>query len=146
MHPPIHALPPWVGLTLLTVVCGGAFWRGDREQQTAALGFLLGWLATIVLRDPRWIGPQWGAFVADTGYLALIGVIALRTNRYWPLVAAAFQLLLVVTHIARLIDPAVRGWAYASSQILFTDMLLIVIGVGVWNTWRAQRRSLSTPG
>jgi hypothetical protein len=138
VHPPIHALPPWFGLTLTAVVCGGAFWKGDREQQAAALGVLLSWLATILLRDPRWIGPQWGAFIADTILLLVLTAIAIRTQRYWPLVAAAFQLLCVMTHVTRMVDPGIPNWAYDSGQIVFTDMLLIVIGVGVWNTWRAQ--------
>jgi hypothetical protein len=133
-------LPHWVGLTLTVVVCGGAFWKGGREEQAAALGVLLSWLTTIVLRDPRWIGPQWGAFGADLALLALLTVLSIRTTRYWPLVAAAFQLLCVMTHVARMMDPgAVRAWAYASGQIIFTDMLQIAIGVGVWNTWRNGR-------
>jgi hypothetical protein len=132
-------MPAWVGLTLTAVVCGGAFWKGDREQQAAALGVLLSWLATIVLRDTRWIGPQWGAFAADTLLLAMLIVIAVRSHRYWPMVAAAFQLLCVLTHVTRLIDPGVRNWAYVSGQIIFTDLLLVSIGVGAWNTWRERR-------
>jgi hypothetical protein len=132
-------MPPWVGLTLTIVVCGGAFWKGDREQQVAAGGVLLSWLVTLVLRDTRWIGPQWGAFGADVANLALLTVISIRTKRYWPLVAAAFQLLCVMTHVARMLDPGVRAWAYASGQVIFTQLLLIAIGVGVLNTWRATR-------
>ena len=51
-----------------------------------------------------------------------------------------FQLLCVLTHVARMIDPGVRGWAYATGQVIFTQLLLISIGVGVVNTWRARRR------
>src|SRR6185503_8366184 len=107
--------------------------------------FLLGWLATVVLRDPRWIGPQWGAFSADVCVLALLVIISIRTSRYWPLVAAAFQLLLVLTHVARMLDPGIRNWAYATGQIIFTDLLQIAIGVGVWNTWRARRQAAQEP-
>lgn len=140
MHPHVHALPPWVGLTLTVVMCGGAFWKGDREQQAAAIAFLLSWLTTIVLRDPRWIGPQWGAFWADIAFFALLTAISIRTRRYWPLVAAAFQLLCVMTHVARFMDPGLRNWAYASGQIIFSDMLQIAVLVGVWNTWQERRR------
>lgn len=133
-----YALPPWVGLTLTFVVCGGAFWKGSREEQLAAGGTLLSWLATLVLRDHRWLGLQWGAFASDTVLLILLTGIAVRTRRYWPLVAAAFQLLCVLIHVARLIDPGVRGWAYATGQVIFTQLLLISIGVGVINTWRGR--------
>jgi hypothetical protein len=136
----VHYLPPWIGLALTIVVCGGAFWKGDREQQLAAAGVLLSWGATVALRDPRWIGTQWGAFGSDIANLALLLVISIRTKRYWPLVAAAFQLLCVMTHVARMLDPGVRAWAYSSGQVIFTQLLLIAIGVGVLNTWRASRR------
>jgi uncharacterized membrane protein (UPF0136 family) len=133
-----YALPPWFGLTLTVVVCGGAFWKGDREEQIAAGGTLLSWLATLVLRDHRWTGLQWGAFAADTLLLVLFVALSLRTRRYWPLVAAAFQLLCVLIHVARLVDPGVRGWAYATGQVIFTQWVLITIGIGVINSWRMR--------
>ena len=132
----VYALPAWVGLTLTAVVCVGAFWRGDREQQIAAGGVLLSWLATLVLRDPRWFGTQWGAFGADLAFLALITGIAVRSPRYWPLATAAFQLLSVLTHVARMIDPGVRAWAYATGNVIWSQMVIISLGVGVWNAWR----------
>jgi hypothetical protein len=136
-----YALPPWFGLTLTIIVCGSAFWKGGREEQVAAGGLLMSWLITLVLRDHRWAGMQWGAFAADFANLALLTAISIRTKRYWPLVAAAFQLLCVMTHVARMIDPGVHGWAYATGQVIFTQLLLVTIGVGVWNTWRAQVRA-----
>lgn len=134
-------MPAWIGVLLTATVCGAAFWKGDREQQAAAAGILLGWLATETIQDPRWIGPQVGAFGADALLFLVLTVIAIRSRRYWPMVAAAFQLLNVMTHVARTIDPAgVRAWAYVSGQIIFTDMLVIALGVAVWNTWRDNRR------
>ncbi len=140
LHPSSYALPPWVGLTLTVVICGGAFWKGGREEQVASGGFVLSLVTTVVLRDPRWLGAQWGAFGADALMLVLITAISIRTTRYWPLIAAAFQLLCVMIHIARLIDPGVRAWAYATAQVIFTHLYLWTIGVGVLNTWRANRR------
>ena len=132
------ALPPWVGLTLLTVVCGSAFWKGGREEQVAAGATLIALAATVVLRDPHWVGLQWGAFGADLFLFATILTLALRTPRYWPLVAAAFQLLLVMIHVARMIDPGVRAWAYATGQVIFSQLLLLAIAVGVWGAWRGR--------
>jgi len=138
-HP--FALPPWIGLVVLAMVCGSAFWKGGREEQVAAGAVLISELATVVLRDPRWAGPQWGAFGADVLLLAAITVVALRSARYWPLVAAGFQLLCVVTHVARMIDPGVHAWAYATGQVIFTYLYLYAVAFGVWGTWRAQVRA-----
>ena len=144
MHLHNHALPPWVGLAITVIVCGGAFWKGGREEQAAAAGLLLSWLTTLVLRDPHWLGPQWGAFGADSCLLLLLTAIALRSRRYWPLAAAAFQLLCVVTHIARLVDPGVRAWAYATGQVIWSQLVFFALGVGVWNTWRSRHQDVTS--
>ena len=116
----------------------GAFWKGSREEQLAAGGVLLSFAITVALRDRSWAGTQWSAFVADVVLLALLTAISLRTTRYWPLVAAAFQLLCVMTHVARMVDPGVRAWAYATGQVIFTQLYMVAVGVGVWNTWRGR--------
>ena len=141
MHLTSYQLPPWVGLAITVVVCGSAFWKGGREEQLAAGGLLLSLLVTVVLRDPKWLGAQWGAFGADTCLLILLTVIALRSRRYWPLAAAAFQLLCVVIHIARLADPGVRAWAYATGQVIFSQWVFFAVGIGTINTWRKSRHS-----
>ncbi len=120
------------------LVCGGALFRGGREEQLATGAVLLAWALTIALRDRNWIGTQWGAFGADAGLLVVLIAIALRTPRYWPLAAAAFQLLTVVTHGARMIDPGVRAWAYATGQVIWSQMVIVALGIGVWNSWRLK--------
>lgn len=130
---------PWFGITLTIVVSAGAFWKGDREEQLAAGGVLLSFAITLAMRDRTWAGTQWAAFISDALLLALVTAISLRTTRYWPLVAAAFQLLCVMTHVARTIDPGVHAWAYATGQVIFTQLYMVAIGVGVWNTWRGRR-------
>jgi hypothetical protein len=136
---------PWFGIFLTFTVCGGAFWKGGREEQLAAGGLLLSLAVTIATRDSNWVGTQWGAFVPDVVLLGLLTAISLRTSRYWPLTATAFQLLCVLTHIARMIDPGVRAWAYATGQVIWSHGVLWTIGVGVWNTWRASRRFVLAP-
>jgi hypothetical protein len=128
-------------MVLTALVCGGAFWKGDREQQIAAGGLLLGWVFTLLLRDPRWQGAQWGAFAVDVAFLALLVALALTTRRFWPLAAAAFQLLAVVTHTARVLDASLGGWAYATAEVIWTQLVLVAMGVGVWNSWRGRRQA-----
>jgi hypothetical protein len=135
-----YGLPPWFGLALTTVVCGAAFWKGGREEQAAAGALLLCWVGTLILRDPRWQGTQWGALVIDCVFLAVLTGIALTTARFWPLFAAAFQLLAVVTHGARMVDPSFSAWAYATANIVWTQLVLIAMAAGVWNTWSAGRQ------
>jgi hypothetical protein len=140
LHVTAYQLPPWVGLAITVVICGGAFWKGQREEQVAAGGLLLSLLVTVVLRDPRWVGAQWGAFGADVCLLLLLTALALRSRRYWPMFAAAFQLLCVAIHVARIVDPGVRAWAYATGQVIFSQWVFFAVGIGTINTWRANRQ------
>jgi hypothetical protein len=141
LHALNYALPPWVGLAITVIVCGGAFWKGDREEQLAAGGLMLSTLTTVFLSDRRWgVGPQWSAFAADTCLLILLTGIALRSPRFWPLFAAAFQLLCVGIHVARAVDPGVRAWAYATGQVILSQWVFFTVGIGTINTWRASRQ------
>ena len=74
----------------------------------------------------------------------LLTAIALRSPRYWPMFAAAFQLLCVVTHVARVVDPGVRAWAYATGQVIFSQWVFFALGVGVFTHWRRSRQSAAT--
>lgn len=133
-------LPPWFGLTLTAVVCGGALWKGGADERNVAGAMLFSIICTIALRDRSWAGIQWGALLADSLLLAFMIVIALRSDRWWPLPAAAFQLLAVITHVARMIDPVFKPWAYATAGIIWTHMLLWTLGIGALNAWLSGRQ------
>lgn len=145
MHSHAYALPAWYGLLLTVLVCGAALWKGAREERIAAGALVLCWMATLLLRDPRWLGAQWGAFGVDIVFLAILTALALRTRRYWPLAAAAFQLLAVTTHAARMLDRHLGGWAYATAEIIWTQLVLIALAVGVWGTWRRHPAASDDP-
>jgi hypothetical protein len=139
LHSHAYALPAWYGIGLLLVVSGAALWKGRGEERVTAVALLVAALATYVLRDPRWRGPQWTSFAIDIAFLGVLLVVSLRTKRYWPLTMAAFQLLAVVTHTARMMDPTLGGWAYATAEVIFTQLTLVSLAVGTWNTWRDRR-------
>jgi len=107
-----------------------------------ALGFLLSWLADAVLKDQRFQGPQWANFASDSAFFVVILVVALRSRSYWPLFAASFQLLEVVTHAASAVDRHLSAWAYITANVIWTYLVLGSIAVGTLGDWRVRRRSL----
>lgn len=134
------ALPPWFGQVVLYGISIAAFWKGGRDERLVAAGLLVNVLLTWLLRDWSWPYIQWEAFGIDVLLLLLLVAVALRSSKYWPMSAAAFQLLAVLTHIAKLVDQNVNQWAYITAIIIFTYLLVFALGVGVWNTWRATRQ------
>jgi len=99
---------------------------------------LLSWFADALLKDHRFQGPQWAAFVSDTALFLLILFVAVRSAHYWPLFAAAFQLLEVVTHVASTIDRHLSAWAYITANVIWTYLILGSIAFGTWNAWRRR--------
>ncbi|WP_374469367.1 hypothetical protein [Phenylobacterium sp.] len=72
----------------------------------------------------------------DVSLLVVVVVVAMRSSRYWPIFAAAFQLLAVITHAAHLLDPGVGDWAYVTAGVIWTYLLLLALALGTWNRWR----------
>lgn len=130
------ALPPWLGLVVLFAVSAAAFLKGGSEERLIAACLLMNVTATVVLRDPSWPHLQWAAFGVDLAQLGVLVGIALRSAKYWPLAAAGFHLLTVLTHIAKMIDPQLHQWAYITAIVIWTYLLIAALAVGTWNTWR----------
>lgn len=137
-------LPPWLGILVLILVCGAAFFKGGIEERVTAAALLLSVGVTVLLRDRSWSHLQVAGFVMDVLVLVVLVAISLKSPKYWPMAAAGFQLLAVLIHVAKMIDPSVQDWAYITAIVIFTYLMIGALGVGVWNTWRKdveQRRS-----
>lgn len=130
-------------MSVFLAVCGAALWKGRWEERLTGAAFLAGWVVTLLLRDRSWSGTQWGGFAVDVVFLLIVTGVALKSRRYWPMAAAGFQLLGVVTHAARLIDPHVGAWAYITAGVIWTWLIMGALAVGTYNRWRERRQPAS---
>ena len=117
-------------------VCAIAVWRGGDEERLAAAGYLADWSLTLLVFKARSQETQWAVLLIDAGLLALYLWLAFRSRRYWPLFAAGFHLLAVVTHLARAVDPRVSGWAYLTAELLWSYLVVLTIGYAAWTAPR----------
>lgn len=129
-----------MGWSFLGVVCLLSLAYGRWEERTAAAALVIDSTITVLFRDTRWIGPQWTEFSVDVAYLAILVFIALKSRRYWPMFAAGFQLLSIMTHTIRMVDPQVNGWTYVTAMIMWTYLIMYAILFGVWGSWKARRQ------
>ena len=129
-----YQLPFWVWPTALAGVCGVAAWRGDGAVRLAAAGIAVDWSICRMLFQAHSEHAPGGSMAADFGLLALYVGIALRSRRFWPLFAAGFQLLLLATHVGRMVDPELSGWAYLTAQLIWSYMVLAALACGAWTT------------
>jgi hypothetical protein len=118
--------------TVLLGVCVLAIWRGRDQERLAAGGYLAAWALTVLVFKARSSDTQWAVLVIDLGLLGLFLWLAMRSGRFWPLFAAGFQLLAVVTHMARALDDEVSGWAYLTAGLVWGYLGLAAIGYGAW--------------
>lgn len=125
----------------MLIVSTYAWWRGGRVERAVAVANVIAWVATIAVQNrTNWVDPQWGMFTVDVLFLGVLLVLVVRTDRFWIMPAAAFQLLGVVTHAAIIADDGVRARAYITALILWSYLVLITLAVGSHLHWRAMMR------
>ncbi len=131
----------------LVLVCAYALWRGQRSEWWGAVLTFAAWTLTPLLQDvSRLENVQLAIFAVDGTYTVGLLGLALRSQRFWPLWAAAFMILEVIMHVAMLIDHQVRARAYFIGMEIFSYLALGALLIGTWleSPRRWPRLSLPT--
>jgi hypothetical protein len=116
-------------------------WKGDAEERIIASVLVIAAAGSSLTRDHNWLGVQWGLLATDLPVLAIMVWIALRTRRWWPLFAAAFEFLAILTHTASMIDRSLGNWAYVTAGVIWSYGMLLSVFVGTVNTMRLRART-----
>jgi len=127
---------------LLLLTCGYALYRGGRYERLVALTCLVATFASVGLHAPpnlRYVGIENGDLLVDSVVLIAFVVIALRSDRFWPLWVAGLQLTMNVAHLLKAIDPSLLPAAYEAAERFWSYPILVILAVG---TLRAHRRAL----
>jgi len=126
------------GLTLLVVAF--AFLKGDDPERIAAGGYVLSWLASLLIQGDGSVGgTQWGLMAIDAVMLAVFIALAWKSERAWPVWAAAFQSLTVMSHILTLVDIRPPVSAFYAVINLASIGILVTIAVGTFWAWQDRQ-------
>ena len=81
--------------------------NGGRTGKAGSAIFILATLLSeaAVRMNPDWAGTSLGLFAVDAGCLLALLILALMSNRFWPIWALGFQTAAVATHLATLSIP-----------------------------------------
>lgn len=133
---------PIIFWLLALLSCGFVWLHGEVEGKRAVGLFICATLLTWVAQglDTEWRRTHWPLMAVDTAYLAATYVFALRSNRYWPLWIAAFQLLTVASHFATIIAPEYVPKIYTAIATFWVVPLLLSMVAGVYLDHRACKR------
>lgn len=129
-------------LGLLAASCGYALWRGDRDARFAAVVCIVATALTVILLTPgqqRYQLVESGAMIVDLATLAAFVVLALFSERFWPLWVAGLQLTASTAHALKLFDTDLVPLAYAMAERFWSYPILLIIAAGAY---RARRRQL----
>ena len=127
-----NGLPTFIYPLTLLAICIIAIWRGGRYERTATFGLVGAWALTVVAYWGPNLPTEQIELAADLALLALLVWVALKSPAWWPILAAGFHLLAILTHAAKDLDQQIGTWVYMSAQILWGYLLAITIGVGAW--------------
>lgn len=129
-------------LTMLVLLgsCGTAFRWGGIDEWLAAVALMLATLASNLVDTSAYVHTETGMLTVDVVLVFGLLVLALRSDRFWPMWAAAFQLVGTMFHFASMTETGNFAWAYYVALIFWSYPVAIALGVGTWLEGRHRPR------
>jgi len=120
-----------------------AFRRGGRDEKVVALALLAAALATPLVQLPSFEISQHGIFMVDVLLLLVLGHVALKSDRYWPLFASGFHFTTILFHGARSTGARIVPDAYADLIVLWSYLVIaaLIAGTLIEATDRQQEQA-----
>lgn len=106
--------------------------NGGSTGKTGSAVFIVATIlsAAAVRMNPSWAGTSLGLFAVDAGCLLALVMLALASNRFWPIWALGFQTVAVSTHLAALVIPDVVPKSFQALLSFWTIPILWVMVTG----------------
>lgn len=117
-------------VALLLTVQLVAWWRGGAPERLMASAFLMAWIVSFLVDRPAAGGFEqvWlPILLVDLALLVMVMGIALKANRRWPLIIASMQLIIILAHGARALDPAMMPRVYQTMTWLWPYVQMLVL-------------------
>ena len=132
-------LSPQFYYALLLFVSAYAFLRGSADERIAAATCILATFATNLVYSPRgsYVDVELGVLLVDIGALSAFTILALRSDRFWPMWIAGLQLTTVIAHVLKSVELDLMPQAYAAAARFWVYPIFLIIVVG---TFRSARR------
>ena len=129
-----------IGAVFMVAVCAFAFLKGDEPERVAAGAFVLAWFASLLAQDDANVSSvQWGVFAIDVVMLVVLGALAWKSRRTWPVWAAACQLMVVTSHIMSMVDLRPTLAAFVTVINLAGYGVLVALAIGTFWAWQERR-------
>jgi len=137
-------MAPTVFRILLALVVLYALLRGSRDERYVAIICLVGAVVTTLVLSPlaqRFQIVETPVMAVDLAVFAGFLMVALRSERFWPLWIAGLQLTTMLGHLFKGLDSQLLPRAYGAALNFWAYPIVLILAIG---TWRSQRRRRGT--
>lgn len=135
---------PLVFNTLQVMVSGYALWRGGSPERTAGILLAVAAAATFVSYtadlEVRFRQVEAGVLIVDITLTASLWLLALRSNRIWPMMVTALQFASTLVHFSKVVDLGMSPWAYHFLLKINGYPILVALAAGTWRHHARLRR------
>ena len=126
---------------LLTLSCAYALWQGPNDNRLVAIICLLATILSHLLEGPatsRFSALEAWVFVVDAAALAGFTLVALRSERFWPLWVAGLQLTTIWAHFFKTLESGLVAQVYAAAERFWSYPILLILILGTWRRTRQE--------
>ena len=125
-------------LTFFVLAVSFATWRGAGPERVTAGAYVIALAATLYVGAPgNFEVVPVALLLVDIALLMGLSLIAVRANRWWIIPAAGSQLVAVLVHASKLIEPAMIPNSYVFLTDIWSWPMVALLCLG---TWAHQRR------
>ena len=131
---------PVIYYIYLIACCGYVFLRGGKPERFGAILAVTASLLSTALAPTRnfWFEASWALLIIDCATFMAAAVLALKTDRFWPLWFAGFCLVGAVTHVSTAAMPSYTPKAYAWAQAFWGYPAIAAMVMGAWSHHRTR--------
>lgn len=117
-----------------------AFRRGGKDEKTVAAVLILAtYLSPLAVASlQRFHRVEMPLAMVDFGLGCVLLLVALRSDKFWPLWLVAMQGLTVLSHFAPFV-PHMIPWNYRNAVVVWSWPMQIMLGFAVYYHHREQR-------
>jgi hypothetical protein len=123
---------------LLIGACGYALLRGKTDARIVSVVCIIANFATFAVVS-SYASVETGVLIIDLLTLLAFTLVALRSDRFWPLWISGLQLTTSMGHLLKAIHSDLLPYAYAAALRFWSYPILIILAVGVWRSERRTR-------
>ena len=88
--------------------------------------------------NQRFSAIEFNVLAVDTALFIGFVIIALRSQRFWPLWISGLQLTTILGHVMKGLEDDLLPKAYAAALNFWAYPIVLILGIA---TWRSQHRS-----